>query len=511
MSKDYKILQIGIDNWAHHYEIPENMDWYYFCPNSPLALRKMMEMEGITSFQAILIEDGQYLADLLPFSYQIEPYTLFYNQDYKTTDLTILDCLKKRCAQAVDFSDPQQLLNDLSTSLFGGGYGDKLFPSSIQIHSSFKGSISYQGFEHVTLEGNFGDDFKQLAYWSNNFIVNKNLPIELWLEYEKQGNCELRLVIRKIWSGSVDEIFEEILVTENDLEQALVMENKDGDCYLAISVEARGQGILTIGNLHQRWSRKQFGKFVLGGNIIYDSKRDEINYFFHPGDFKPPLAVYFAGFRPAEGFEGYFMMKNLGCPFLLFSDPRLEGGAFYLGSQELESKVKQTIQYYLDYLGLTSKDLILSGLSMGTFPSLYYGAAFEPRAVIVGKPLANIGTIARRGRLEAPGVFNTGFDVLRHQTGGVSSQHMEDLDQTFWNAFKKADFSNTTFGLSYMKDEDMDSKAYEQLVEHLCYTGAKILSKGTDGRHNDDTNTNVAWFVHFYRMILNSDFGRLDK
>ena len=95
-------------------------------------------MDSITNFHAILIENGQYLADLLPFSYQIEPYTLFYNQDYKTTDLAILDCLKKRCAQTVDFSDPQQLLNDLSTSLFGGGYGDKLFPSSIQIHPSLK-------------------------------------------------------------------------------------------------------------------------------------------------------------------------------------------------------------------------------------------------------------------------------------------------------------------------------------------------------------------------------------
>ena len=398
MSKDYKILQIGIDNWTHHYEIPENMDWYYFCPNSSLALRKMMEMDSITNFHAILVEDGQYLADLLPFSYQIEPYTLFYDQDFKTTELAILDFLKKRCAQAIDFSDPQQLLNDLSTSLFSGGYGDKLFPSSIQIHPSFEGSIAYQGFEHVTLEGNFGDDFKQLACWSNNFMVNKNLPIELWLEYEKQGHCELRLVISKIWSGSVDEIFEEILVTENDLEQALIMENKKGDCYLAISVEARGQGSVKIGSLHQRWSRKQFGKFVLGGNILHDSKRDEINYFFHPGDFKPPLAVYFSGFRPAEGFEGYWMMKNLGCPFLLFSDPRIEGGAFYLGSEELENKIKETIQYYLDYLGLTSKDLILSGLSMGTFPSLYYGATFEPCAVIVGKPLANIGTIARRGR-----------------------------------------------------------------------------------------------------------------
>ena len=152
MSKDYKILQIGIDNWAHHYEIPENMDWYYFCPNSPLALRKMMEMDSITNFHAILVEDGQYIRDLLPFVHHIEPYTLLYSQDFQTTDLGILDCLKKRCAHAVDFSDPQELLNDLSTSLFGGGYGDKLFPSGIQIHPSFEGAISYQGFEHVTLE-----------------------------------------------------------------------------------------------------------------------------------------------------------------------------------------------------------------------------------------------------------------------------------------------------------------------------------------------------------------------
>ena len=511
MSKEYKILQIGIDNWAHYYEIPENMDWYYFCPNSPLALRKMMEMDSITKFHAILIEDGQYIRDLLPFIHHIEPYTLLYSQDFQTTDLGILDCLKKRCAQAVDFSDPQQLINDLSTSLFGGGYGDKLFPSSIQIHPSFEGSIAYQGFEHVVLEGNFGNDFQQLAYWSNNFMVYKDSPIELWLEYEKQGDCEIRFVIRKLWAGAVDDFFEEEIYSEDNLQKAIIVNSKEINFYITVSIEARGKGKLQIGNLHQRWSRKQFGKFVLGGNILHDESRDEINYFFHPGDFKPPLAVYFAGFRPAEGFEGYWMMKNLGCPFLLFSDPRIEGGAFYLGSQELESKVKQTIQYYLDYLGLTSKDLILSGLSMGTFPSLYYGAAFEPRAVIVGKPLANIGTIARRGRLEAPGVFNTSFDVLRHQTGGVSSQHMEDLDQTFWNAFKKADFTQTTFGLSYMKDEDMDSEAYEQLVEHLCYTGAKILSKGTDGRHNDDTDTNVAWFLHFYRMILKSEFGRLDK
>ena len=508
MSKDYKILQIGIDNWAHHYEIPENMDWYYFCPNSPLALRKMMEMDSITNFHAILVEDGQHIRDLMPFVHHIEPYTLLYSQDFQTTDLGILDLLKKRCAQAVDFSDPQQLINDLSKSLFGGGYGDKLFPSLIQVNPNFTGAISYQGLDYVSLEGEFGQEFSQLAYWGYNIVVYKTLPIELWLEYEKQGNCDFRLLIRKIWNGSVDDVFEETIVSEKDLEQALFMDSRDGDYILSISVEARGHGTIKLGSLHQRWSRKQFGKFVLGGNILHDSKRDEINYFFHPGDFRPPLAIYFAGYRPAEGFEGYFMMKTLGCPFILFSDPRLEGGAFYLGTDELEGKVKETIAHYLDYLGFDRKDLILSGLSMGTFPALYYGASFEPHAIIVGKPLANLGTIASRGRLASPRVFPTSFDVLKHQTGGVSLNHMLELDQRFWKVFKQANFSKTTFGLSYMKDEDMDPQAYENLVTYLCNTGAKILSKGTAGRHNDDTDTNIAWFLHFYRMVLASGFGR---
>lgn len=507
MSKDYKILQIGIDNWVHHYTIPESMDWYYFSPNSSQALRKMMEMDNITNFHAILIEDGQYLSDLLPFIHHIEPYTLFYNQDFNTTDLGIIDLLRKRCAQAVDFSNPQQLLKDLSTSLFGGEYGGKLKPFTIKIHPSSSLQVSYQGFEYVTLEGNFGDEFQQVAYWPYNIVVERSLPIELWLEYERSEHVDFRFRIQKIVSGSILDIAEDLIYTEKDLEKAIVIE-QDYDAYLSISVEARGNGKFQLGSLHQRWSRKQFGKFVLGGNTLHDDRRDEINYFFHPGDFKPPLAVYFAGYRPAEGFEGYYMMKNLGCPFLLFSDPRLEGGAFYLGSEELESKIKATIQYYLDYLGLTSKDLILSGFSMGTFPALYYGASFEPQAILVGKPLANIGTIANRGRLAAPGVFNTAYDILRHQAGGISPQHMLELNQRFWKVFKQADFSKTTFGLSYMKDEDMDPQAYEQLVTYLCNTGAKILSKGTAGRHNDDTDTNVAWVLHFYRMVLQADFGR---
>lgn len=47
--------------------------------------------------------------------------------------------------------------------------------------------------------------------------------------------------------------------------------------------------------------------------------------------------------------------------------PRIEGGAFYLGSEDYENGIKDVIQGALDYLGFTHDQLILSGLSMGSF------------------------------------------------------------------------------------------------------------------------------------------------
>lgn len=179
-----------------------------------------------------------------------------------------------------------------------------------------------------------------------------------------------------------------------------------------------------------------------------------------------------------------------------------------MGTEELENSIKDTIQHYLDYLGFDNSQLILSGMSMGTFPSMYYGADFEPHAIIMSKPLANVGTIGNRARLLAPEVFPTGIDVLHLQTGCLDNEGVEALNQKFWDKFEKADFSNTTFGLSYMKDEDMDPTAYEDITKSLYYSGAKILSKGTSGRHNDDSYTATTWFVNFYRMILENDFGR---
>ena len=56
-------------------------------------------------------------------------------------------------------------------------------PATIEVHPSFKGAISYQGFEYLLLEGDFGSEFSPVANWKYNFVSSTKLPIVLWLVY----------------------------------------------------------------------------------------------------------------------------------------------------------------------------------------------------------------------------------------------------------------------------------------------------------------------------------------
>ena len=508
MPKELILLQIGKEDWSHSYDLPDNMEWVYFRSGLASDVFEKMQADKLRGFTAAIADSEASLRALMDLKKVLIPHTLFYDERLAITDHNLLAFLKEICAQPADFSDPQALLGTLSKALFRGQYGDKLFPFQTVPHPRFAGQVTYNGHESVTIEGHYGPNFKPVLQWTYNVRVSQDNPVELWLEFEKESSCDCQLVIRSIPEGSIGDVAQTIIASEEEMRRGAIILDQDMTYMITASLELKGQGRIKVGNLHQRWTRFQFGKYVLGGGILHDEKRQEINYFFYPGDLKPPLSVYFSGFRPAEGFEGFGMMRGLGTPFLLFSDPRLLGGAFYMGTDELEQKIRDTIQHYLDYLGFDKSQLILSGMSMGTYPSMYYGADFEPHAIITSKPLANVGTIANRSRLLAPDVFPTGIDVLHLQTQSLEGQKAQELNQKFWDKFKQADFSQTTFGFSYMKDEDMDPTAYEDVTKALYYSGARILSKGTSGRHNDDSTTATTWFINFYRMILENDFGR---
>ena len=64
---------------------------------------------------------------------------------------------------------------------------------------------------------------------------------------------------------------------------------------------------------HSRSSRRGYGFFIPGGEIYKTSSGEEVFCYFEPGDMKPPLNVYFAGYKKREGFEGY----NIEVKYLL--------------------------------------------------------------------------------------------------------------------------------------------------------------------------------------------------
>jgi hypothetical protein len=324
--------------------------------------------------------------------------------------------------------------------------------------------------------------------------------------YSKENFDVLRHIVLALRAHFLLE--KDIDYVATDQGEIVHLSNDKIDGPVFISLLAKGKGKLKIVGLHDRHSRKEYGSFLPGGIRKVTSKREEVFMYFDPGDMKPPLNVYFSGYKTQEGFEGFYMMRNMGAPFLLISESRLEGGAFYLGDKEYENLIVSGIQDCLKQLGFDRAQLILSGLSMGTFGALYNGCKLRPHAILLGKPLASLGDIARNERISRPGGFPTSLDVLSKNCGDMSEQSMDVLNHRFWDLFDQTDWSQTKFIVSYMLEDDYDMTAYNRLISHIDDIGVEIIGKGVHGRHNDDTYSIVAWFKNQYDDILKSDFNR---
>lgn len=440
---------------------------------------------------------------------KIRVYTLFLLEDVQVDQWTTWICTSRR-ARVLDVQTLQKFIDEDIHLFFTNPYGEKFIPQNLSISQSFKGSVFWNGFSGVELEGDYGDDYYQVAYWRGNIPVFQGQTINFWLEYEKDDSVSIQLKIEQFQSGSVSSIQNRWIFSEEDLKSVVYITNKKVDGSVFVSLLAKGKGKLKIVGLHDRYSRKAYGSFLPGGMRKVTSKREEVFMYFDPGDMKPPLNVYFSGYKTMEGFEGFNMLRKMGAPFLLISESRLEGGAFYLGDDEYENLITTGIQDCLRQLGFNRSQLIMSGLSMGTFGALYYGCRLRPHALLLGKPLASLGDIAFNERISRPGGFPTSLDVLVKNCGDMSEQSKELLNHRFWDLFDQTDWSQTKFIVSYMLEDDYDMTAYNRLISHIDDVGVEIIGKGIHGRHNDDTYSIVAWFKTQFDETLKLDFKRGD-
>ena len=493
-----KTLLISEENIAAGIELPEYLE---------------LTVEGDK------LEPGKDMWDLIIMNRQVYPaekrilkrlgraYCFFVMDSVELDADTreVYDCLAGQVLEAEQLED---FLKNRARDYFSTSYGEKLISNEITVGQAYMEGLKYNGMYSAEISGDFGEDFTQLFSWKKTVNLYGDQAMDLWLEYRKNDSVEIMMQVQQFVMGSVSEVARVWDFTEEDLQQVVTIENPGMSGSLFFSIRARGHGTMELVGLHTRLSRHGLGTFVVGDDRISTSDREEVFCYFDPGDLKPPMNVYFSGYKTKEGFEGYYMMHGMGNPFLLIADQRLEGGGFYLGSYEYEQAVVAAIHKYMRQLNFTPDQVIMSGISMGTIGSMYYGADIKPHALLLGKPLASLGTIAANERINRPGGFATSLDLLRYHAGDLRQESVDRLDERFWNKFGMADWSNTKIIASYMLEDDYDSTAYQNMIERLNSTGVQIYGKGLHGRHNDNTNGIVTWFKGQYQKILREDFGR---
>ena len=493
-----RILQIGTEDWREKYTYPDNVKIIFLHDE----IEKKKEIYEIVVLERNLDKEEAEIIREMSMSY------CFFVVDDLTMDQTTSSLFNRRMGKILPRNSIQDFLNNETKKYFPHPYGEKFKPENVGVAQGFKGSVKWNGQYSVELDGDYGLSHTQIAFWKNNIPLEKGGGLEFWLEYEKDESIVISLSITQFVSGSLSQVLDSWEFSEEELKEPVLIEGRKGAGQIFCSLRASGKGKLKIIALHDRISRWDLGAFMVGGERYVTSEREEIFSYFDPGDFKPPLAVYFSGYNTMEGFEGYYMMRKMGCPFLLIAEQRFEGGGFYMGSPEFESLMVKIIDQHLNKLGFYPDQLILSGISMGTIGSLYYGCDLRPHALILGKPLASLGDIAANETLKRPKGFPTSLDILRHYGGGLDQEAKERLNERLWNKIRNTDFGHTKFIVSYMIEDDYDSTAYNKLISELNSAGVQVYGKGLHGRHNDNTAGIGAWFKGQYERVLRDDFDR---
>lgn len=513
MPRTFKVLQIGGNDLENLFENKREVEWDYidtavfdFESGYLQAVEALIEQNGAFDFVFTQAPYSESLINL--FKIVSTPYNTVIDEAYWDAHFQEEKVVQQNFIKPLKYDNEEDLHQKLQAITFPGQYGDKVTPIHCRVNTAFIGNYQFNGNESLEISGNFGDQLTPLVTRSRNIIADENKVNQIWPEFKIEGEVKIQYTLRMIPVYSTEQPVETFIFEQNELDQPIELPARPYKANVSISLKAQGEGTLFVGSIHKRWSRLELGQFILGGQRFSDKNRNEFFHYFNPGDFKPPLNVYFSGYRTAEGFEGFFMMNRLNAPFILISDPRIEGGAFYLGSEDYENGIKDVIQGALDYLGFTHDQLILSGLSMGSFGALYYATRLQPAAVIVGKPLINVGTIANNMKLVRPNDFGTSLDVLRSNEGGISENEINQLDQKFWNQIHNSQLTQTTFAIAYMEHDDYDINAFHELLPVLTKQYARVMSRSVPGRHNDDSSTITNWFINFYHLIMAQQFGR---
>lgn len=504
------VLQIGPENWADKYTIPSEIAWHY----NSFATESQKSNPSLNEYSVVIITGKNDMKDedWKKLQWVVAPYTVLYFPWIKdqlsnaAKQFLILQAAKK-----IELA-PQELIDNLLSHFFDGQSGIRYAPTQLMITNKAINEFEYLDSGHLKIILDTKDEWVNVGTYKHNFYIDPNRIFKIWLSL-RTLNIKIRLRIYPALTGGDGKVtdFEILNIDPKQSKEYMLKLAADKNIRTAcVNVEAKGNGAFILGVLHWRWSRGGNGSFIPGGKRIVDQiNHDDIAYYLNPGDLKPPLNVYFSGARALEGFEAYPLFRKMHAPSLLFTDMRLNVGEFYDdASQSLGKKIKEVINESLKKIGFTKDQLLMNGISMGTYPALKYGAQLQAHAIVVAKLITNLGYVATRQRLERPDEFDTIFDIDNQFINSLNEKQLKELDRNFWLQFEKNDLSQTKLFIGYMENDDYDNQAVKKLKQSKAIQSAKqIIYKGYPGRHNDNPAV-INWFIERVHQIMRTDFGR---
>lgn len=222
MSKIH-VLYVGDDDWTTKYSIPDNIEFeVYESDESELTAnrpaRKLMDL--------VILDRDITLSEEKAFTKFTRGYCLFATENVQMLNSATSRYFKARMGQYLYTGDVQYFLAHEVRNYYPNPYGEKFNPAKLAVSDSFTGRVACDGNYNLVLDGEFGEDFSQIAYWRYNIPVFEGQCIDMYLEYEKTGDVEIKLRLFQFYYGSIGDIKQVWEFDEEQLQDVFRIDNE---------------------------------------------------------------------------------------------------------------------------------------------------------------------------------------------------------------------------------------------------------------------------------------------
>lgn len=357
---------------------------------------------------------------------------------------------------------------DYSQGFFAFDEAMKIAPELM----NFADYVERHGRYEVELSGDFpADTLAMSSQLARNWMgltaayrrIHKAGKFLLSFDCETSGSLEVKQVI-----SQSDRTGKVLARTEIKAGADTVFEHIK-DAQLSVQLYLSGKGRARLGKTWIYKYKHGMGHFVLGDERrTVTATGEHVHSYYIPGKLKGKLIVGFSGALNEIPHYERQSMASLGFPVLLFLDLRERSGAFMLGRElnpAYEELVQAIIEEKLAENVLSHRDLIVTGWSMGSFPSLYYGLKMEAGDIIPAKVVANLGNVTADEFI----IYRNDGSMLSarpYLTGRSSHDDSWRLNQLLPELAKASDLSETCIHGFFMSNDELDqAQAFVKSLE----------------------------------------------